>query len=89
MDRPYPTLELIDRALADPARALAAAANAPALERRARALADAYWSERVWLTGLIPGPAFDRVAAELLALRVPPLAAGPLAVASPLAASAA
>jgi hypothetical protein len=75
MDRHYPTLDLIDRALMDPERALTTASNADALERRARALADAYWSEWVWLTGVVSGPALERVAAELQALRIAPQAA--------------
>jgi len=70
MERHYPTLDLIDRALMDRERALATAANAAVLERRARALADAYWSERVWLTGNISGPSLDKVVVELLALRI-------------------
>jgi hypothetical protein len=73
MDRSYPTLNLIDRALMDPEQSLFTAANADVLERRARALADAYWSERVWLTGVISGPALERVAAELQALRIAPV----------------
>lgn len=73
MEPRFPTLDLIDRALADPARALGRAANAAELERRARELADAYWSERVWLTGSISGPAFDRVVADLQTRRIAPL----------------
>jgi hypothetical protein len=73
MNRSYPTLNLIDRALMAPERSLATAANADALEQRARALADAYWSERVWLTGAISGPALERVTAELQALRIAPV----------------
>ena len=73
MNLTYPTLSLIDRALMDPERSLATAANADTLERRARALADAYWSEWVWLTGAISGPALERVAIELQALRIAPV----------------
>jgi hypothetical protein len=72
MERNYPTLNLIDRAVNNPDLAFATAANADMLERRARALADAYWSDLVWLTGAISKEALDRVTTELQALRIAP-----------------
>src|SRR5262245_121555 len=62
---PYPTLAFIERALAAPAGVLSGAPDADRLERRARALAAEYWSDTVWLTGVVPEAAFRRVLGEL------------------------
>ena len=40
--------------------------DAPALEMRARALAERYWSEHVWLTGQLSDAAFRAVYEELV-----------------------
>jgi hypothetical protein len=61
----YPTLAAIDRARGVAHQPFATAPNAAALERRARALVDEYWSEMVWLTGLIDGARFDALCAAL------------------------
>jgi hypothetical protein len=49
----YPTLAMIDTARGPEALPFASDLHAGELETRARALADEYWSEGVWLTGLI------------------------------------
>jgi hypothetical protein len=46
---------------------LSARPDAGALERRARALAEAYWSEHVWLTGQVSDAEFRAVYAALTA----------------------
>ena len=43
--------------------------DAGALERRARALAEAYWSEHVWLTGQLSDAEFRAVYEALMADR--------------------
>ncbi len=65
-----PTLEFIDRGLPASATPFRGAANADVLERHARALVAAYWSESVWLTGLVSATAFQRVVDELEGLRI-------------------
>jgi hypothetical protein len=67
------TLDLIDRALNNRARPFSQATNADLLECRAQELASEYWSEFAWLTGAVGEPAFDRVVAELDALRIDPI----------------
>ena len=57
----YPTLAFIDRALGDAGPRFADLAIAPVLERRARDLAEEYWSDTVWLTGAVSEAAFDSV----------------------------
>ena len=61
----YPTLAAIDRARGTGHQPFASAPNADALEQRARELVDDYWSEMVWLTGLIDGARFDALCAAL------------------------
>lgn len=61
----YPTLAHIDRTLGDEGPRFAACVDAARLERMARDLADEYWGETVWLTGLVPPAAFRRVCAAL------------------------
>jgi hypothetical protein len=73
MDFHFPTLDLIDRALNYRARPFSQATNADMLERRAREVASEYWSEFAWLTGALGEPAFDRIVAELDALRIDPI----------------
>lgn len=62
---PYRTLALIDRACGDQDWRFADQPNAAHLERVARALADEYWSETAWLTGVVPDAAFRTVCAAL------------------------
>jgi hypothetical protein len=61
----FPTLAAIDRARGAGHRPFAAAPNANTLEKRARELVDDYWSEMVWLTGLIDEARFDALCAAL------------------------
>jgi hypothetical protein len=68
---PYPTLRAIDAAR-DDVSPLAADPNAAELELRARELTTEYWSEHVWMTGLVPHRAFERVAAALEQARAVP-----------------
>lgn len=62
---PYPTLAFIERGLESGSGPLTTAANAAALESRARELVAAYWSDTAWTTGAVPWQAFDRVVTEL------------------------
>lgn len=62
---PYPTLAFIERALGGSPGPLTFAANAAALEVRARELVAEYWSDTVWTTGIVPQRALERVVAEL------------------------
>ncbi len=55
---PYPILALINQALGTAGPGFATDDNAASLESYARALADEYWSETVWLTGRITDTAF-------------------------------
>ena len=50
---PFPTLDALDDMCGDLGTAFATDPNAPLLEQRARALTDEYWSEMVWLTGMV------------------------------------
>lgn len=68
---PYPTLRAIDAARGD-VPPLAADPNAAELEPRARALTAEYWSEHVWMTGIVPHRAFEQVAAALERARAVP-----------------
>ena len=61
----FPTLALIDRARGDGERRFADQPNAAYLEHLARAVADAYWSESVWLTGIVPAAGFQAVCIAL------------------------
>jgi hypothetical protein len=61
----YPTLAAIDRVRGTAQQPFATAPNADALEMRARELVDEYWSEMVWLTGLIDEARFDALCAAL------------------------
>lgn len=62
---PHPTLAMLDRTRGEIERRFAEQPNAPHLERVARALADEYWSETAWLTGVVPDAAFRTVCAAL------------------------
>ena len=53
----FPTLTFIDRAVGGHQSALANDPAAADLERLARVLTAEYWSETVWLTGQVAGPA--------------------------------
>ena len=57
----YPTLARIDGARDSNTVPFASDPQAARLEDRARELADAYWSDSVWLTGLVPATAFRKV----------------------------
>jgi hypothetical protein len=57
----YPTLALIDGARGAEHPRLTEHPHAAQLEQRARQLADAYWSETVWLTGHVSAAAFRAV----------------------------
>ena len=57
----YSTLAAIDAARGNAGLPFAADADAPYLELRARALADEYWSETVWLTGRVSAARFAAV----------------------------
>lgn len=57
----YPTLALIDQACGGVDPRFRDDPNAAHLEQRARELADTYWCDRVWLTGVIPSPVFQVV----------------------------
>jgi hypothetical protein len=59
-----PTLAFIERALAAP-RTLTTRPDAALLEARARDLTAAYWSDLVWITGVVPEPALRCVLAAL------------------------
>jgi hypothetical protein len=72
--RPYATLALIERALGGSPGALTSAPNAAELEVRARELTAEYWSDTAWTTGIVSGPAFERVVAGLAPYLVAPAA---------------
>ncbi len=61
----FPTLALIDRALGNPSHPFGSSLAAAALEREARILADDYWSDTVWATGIVSETALLRVRDEL------------------------
>lgn len=61
----YPTLAFIDQALGAHGPGFSNDPDAAHLERRARQLSDEYWSETVWLTGLVPAAAMEAVRAAL------------------------
>jgi hypothetical protein len=61
----FPTLAAIDSARDPGLDRFATDPHAALLERRARELTDRYWSEMVWLTGLIDQARFDAVCAAL------------------------
>ena len=65
----YPTLALIDRALAGARPPFAEAAGAWRLEELARALTGEFWGEAAWLTGRVPEAAFRLVCDALEADR--------------------
>ena len=62
---PYPTLALLDGPRSPERPRFSEHPQAAQLEQRARLLADAYWSESVWLTGRIPAAAFQAVCSVL------------------------
>jgi hypothetical protein len=68
-DRTYPLLTMLDGARGEGALPFARDPLAAALERRAHALADAYWPETVWLIGAISPELLDAVALRLEAER--------------------
>ncbi len=57
----FPTLAFIERAGNDDTEAFTASPHAAHLERRARELAESFWSETVWFTGLVSEAAYLRV----------------------------
>jgi hypothetical protein len=60
-----PTLGAIDAARGPGSTPFASAPNAAQLEMQARDLIDRYWSEMVWLTGLIDQARFETLCASL------------------------
>ncbi|HEV2106966.1 MAG TPA: hypothetical protein VGR16_01740 [Thermomicrobiales bacterium] len=63
--QPYPTLAVIDRACDGPDPRFREDPNAAHLERHARELADEYWCDHVWLTGVVPSAVFQAVRSAL------------------------
>ncbi len=61
----YPTLALIDHALGNPLHPFGESPDAPVLEHEARILAADYWSDTVWVTGIVAEAALHRVRDEL------------------------
>ncbi len=61
----YPTLALIDHALGNRSHPFSASLDAATLELDARVLAADYWSDTVWVTGIISETALRRVRNEL------------------------
>jgi hypothetical protein len=57
----FPILEFIDQSLSDGQSAFAASANAAQLEQSAQVLTVRYWSDSVWITGLVSAAAFRSV----------------------------
>jgi len=75
----YPTLAFIERALGHAMPVLTTAADASALEIRARELVVERWSDSVWTTGVVPEAAFRCVLAELApGILLAPNDAGPV-----------
>jgi hypothetical protein len=65
-DRPhYPVLDAIDLACGPNHVPFTSEPDAANLERHARALTDAFWSDSVWLTGVVHQAMFDFVVEEL------------------------
>jgi hypothetical protein len=62
---PYPTLCLLDCARGADHRRFTDDPDALALERRARQLVADYWSDSVWLTGLVSEVSFTTVCEAL------------------------
>jgi hypothetical protein len=62
--RSYPTLAFVEQAMSAPG-ALTARPDAAGLEIRARALTGAYWSDLVWVTGVVPEAALRVVLSRL------------------------
>jgi hypothetical protein len=78
MDAPQnPTLTLIDRARGDGSPTFAQDPEARRLERRARQLVEEFWSDTVWVTGIVSSAAFRLVCTELDAARTLPDRAKP------------
>lgn len=61
----YPTLGLLDQALDNPLRPFSESPDAAALEVHARELAADFWSDTVWVTGIVSAAALHRVREEL------------------------
>ena len=61
----YPVLEAIDLACGPEHVPFTSEQDAANLERHARALTDAFWSDSVWLTGVVHQAMFDFVVEEL------------------------
>ena len=70
MSRQYPMLAFIERGVDDGAAAFTTSPHAARLEQRARDLVEAFWSDTVWLTGLVSEAAFHRVQDALQRERV-------------------
>ncbi|MDQ3444107.1 MAG: hypothetical protein M3490_10920 [Chloroflexota bacterium] len=73
----FPTLRALDGARNPGLAPFATDPSAAQLEVRARWLTDRYWSERVWLTGLVDQVRFDLVCDALERERQALLEAGP------------
>jgi hypothetical protein len=69
VSQPCPTLGAIDAARGPGMTSFASAPNAAELEIQARDLIDRYWSEMVWLTGLIDQARFEALCASLERMR--------------------
>lgn len=65
MISPFPTLALLDQALGNPLRPFSESVDAAALEVHARKLAADFWSDTVWVTGIVSAAALHRVQEEL------------------------
>ena len=73
----YPMLTLIDRARGDARPTFAQDPDARRLERRARELVEEFWSDTIWVTGIVSAAALRLVCAELEVARALPSRAEP------------